>query len=64
MRDRPNGLKTPGEQAPASPDLHTQLEELFSEVWAQEGFERAHPFTCATMREPVKRTSRVTQFVA
>jgi hypothetical protein len=42
----------------ASPDLHTQLEELFSEVWAQESFEKAHPFTCATMREPVRRASR------
>ncbi len=34
------------------PDLHSQLEALLHEVWAQESFERLHPFTCAVMREP------------
>ncbi len=37
------------------PDLYTQLEELLIEVWEQEKFERTHPFTCAVMREPVRK---------
>ena len=40
-RQRPSG----------APDLHTQLEDLFGEVWRQESFERMHPFTCGVIRE-------------
>ncbi len=36
---------------PGAPDLHTQLEDLFGEVWRQESFERTHPFTCGVIRE-------------
>lgn len=43
---------------PACPDLQTQLEDLLAEVWSQESFERRHPLTCATMREPVRRAAR------
>lgn len=32
------------------PDLHTQLEDLFVEVWRQESFERTHPLTCDAIR--------------
>lgn len=37
------------------PDLHTQLEALFDEVWRQEAFERAHPLTCGAMRDKINR---------
>lgn len=40
---------------PGVPDLHTQLEELFDEVWRQEAFERSHPLTCGAMRETISR---------
>jgi hypothetical protein len=34
----------------ATPDLSDQYAELLIEVWAQERFERTHPFTCAAIR--------------
>lgn len=46
-------------QRPSSaPDLHTQLEDLFGEVWRQESFERTHPFTCGVIREASTSTLR------
>ena len=39
------------QRPPGAPDLHTQLEDLFGEVWRQESFERRHPFTCGVIRE-------------
>lgn len=42
----------------SGPDLATQLEDLFDEVWRQESFERDHPYTCGVIRDAFGRGRR------